>query len=300
MEQEQRRHARFFMQLHPASSMAYFVCVCALTLACFHPAMSFISLVGGTLFSLTLRGKRKTIGTYKFVLPMFLLIVIGNPLFNHRGATMLFMLFDQWITLEALAYGVASACELSAIIVWFSCYQHVMTSDKFLYLFGNIAPNTALLITMTLRFIPKLKKDAADISAAETMLNGKPERLTKKLGTAMRSLSVLLTMSMENAVDTADSMRSRGYGCARRTTFHLFRFDARSALTLVSLLSLAVLCAVGRIYGYGYMDFYPRMVANGLDAGWIITLCSYAVIMLFGAAAEIREAAKWRLCGLTT
>lgn len=196
MEHGAKVRARYFAALHPSVCMAYFVAAIGLTLACSHPAAAALSLAGGTAFSILLRGGKETANTYKFVLPMFLLIAIGNPLFNHRGATMLFMLFDQWITLEAISYGLVSACTLSAIIVWFACYQQVMTSDKFLYLFGNVAPNTALLITMTLRFIPKLKKDAADIAAAETMLNGKPQRLTQKLGAVMRRLSVLLTMSM--------------------------------------------------------------------------------------------------------
>ena len=196
MEHGAKVRARYFAALHPSVCMAYFVAAIGLTLACSHPAAAALSLAGGTAFSILLRGGKETANTYKFVLPMFLLIAIGNPLFSHRGATMLFMLFDQWITLEAISCGLVSACTLSAIIVWFACYQQVMTSDKILYLFGNIAPNTALLITMTLRFIPKLKKDAADIAAAETMLNGKPQRLTQKLGAVMRRLSVLLTMSM--------------------------------------------------------------------------------------------------------
>lgn len=45
----------------------------------------------------------------RFLLPMMLVIVVANPLFNHRGVTMLFMLFDQWITLEAIGYGAVSA-----------------------------------------------------------------------------------------------------------------------------------------------------------------------------------------------
>ena len=158
MEHRAKVRARYFAALHPSVCMAYFVAAIGLTLACSHPAAAALSLAGGTAFSILLRGGKETANTYKFVLPMFLLIAIGNPLFSHRGATMLFMLFDQWITLEAISYGLVSACTLSAIIVWFACYQQVMTSDKFLYLFSNIAPNTALLITMTLRFIPKLKK----------------------------------------------------------------------------------------------------------------------------------------------
>lgn len=157
---------------------------------------------------------------------MFLLIAAANPLFNHRGVTMLFLLFDQWFTLEAVCYGLVSAASLSAVIFWFSCYQTVMTSDKFLFLFGKLAPNVALLITMTLGLLPRLHERSAQIRTAQTLLAPEKKRLLPRLQAANRNLSALLTWSMENAVQTADSMKARGYGVRRRTTFHLFVLTA--------------------------------------------------------------------------
>ena len=224
---------------------------------------------------------------------MFLLIAIGNPLFSHRGATMLFMLFDQWITLEAISYGLVSACTLSAIIVWFVCYQQVMTSDKFLYLFGNIAPNTALLITMTLRFIPKLKKDAADIAAAETMLNGKPQRLTQKLGAVMRRLSVLLTMSMEAAVETADSMRSRGYGLPGRTAFSIYRFDDRDKAALAWLVFCGAYLISGWMAGGTYFRYYPTVKAAAWTPMTVSFMLAYFALVLTPVILDRREDRLW-------
>lgn len=230
---------RFFGTLHPAVSMCYFVCVIGLTLACPHVVTVLLSLLGSTLFNLALRGRKAFGRTMRFVLPMFLLVCIGNPLVNHRGVTMLCLLFNQWITLEAIVYGVVTACSLAAIILWFGCYQEVMTSDKFLYLFGKIAPATALLITSALRFIPQMQQNAAQIKESRAMLQDNSPRLFQKLAHAVQNLSALLGMSMENAVQTADSMKARGFGARRRTTFHLFRFDARDARTLALILMLS-------------------------------------------------------------
>ena len=206
---------RFFGGLHPAVSFLYFAAVLALTLVCFHPVMAALSLIGAVCFSAQLNGWRSVGLTSRFVLPMFLLIAIANPLFNHRGVTMLCMLFDQWFTLEAVCYGLVSAASLSAVIFWFTCYQAVMTSDKFLFLFGQIAPNTALLITMTLGLIPRLQERSAQIRTAQKMLLPENKRLLPRLHAANRNLSALLTWSMENAVQTADSMKARGYSPLR-------------------------------------------------------------------------------------
>ena len=207
----------YFQGLHPAVSFTYFAAVIGMTLACMHPVLSPLSFLGAAAFLVCLKGWKSLLGTMRFLLPMMLVIVVANPLFNHRGVTMLFMLFDQWITLEAIGYGAVSACQLAAVVLWFACYQEVITSDKFLFLFGQIAPAAALLITLTLRLIPQLKSMAEEIRQVQGTLHGEENRLTQRMAAAVRNLSVLLTWSMENAVQTADSMKARGFGQRRRT-----------------------------------------------------------------------------------
>lgn len=289
---------RFFGTLHPAVSMCYFVCVIGLTLACPHMVTVLLSLVGGAMFNLALRGGKAFGRTMRFVLPMFLIVCIGNPLVNHRGVTMLFLLFNQWITLEAIVYGVVTACSLAAIILWFGCYQEVMTSDKFLYLFGKVAPATALLITSALRFIPQMQQNAAQIKESRAMLQDNSPRLFQKLAHAIQNLSALLGMSMENAVQTADSMKARGFGARRRTTFHLFRFDARDARTLALILTLCGICVVARCYGHGYMEYYPRITALTMGASSMTMFILFAALMLLPSILEAKEAVVWRSYGL--
>lgn len=289
---------RFFGTLHPAVSMCYFVCVIGLTLACPHVVTVLLSLLGGAMFNLALRGGKAFGRTMRFVLPMFLIVCIGNPLVNHRGVTMLFLLFDQWITLEAIVYGVVTACSLAAVILWFGCYQEVMTSDKFLYLFGKIAPATALLITSALRFIPQMQQNAAQIKESRAMLQDNSPRLFQKLAHAVQNLSALLGMSMENAVETADSMKARGFGARRRTTFHLFHFDARDARTLALMLTLFGICVVARCYGHGYMEYYPRITALTMGASSMTMFILFAALMLLPSILEAKEAVVWRSYGL--
>ena len=277
---------RFFGGLHPAVSFLYFAAVLALTLVCFHPVMAALSLVGAVCFSAQLNGWRSVGLTSRFVLPMFLLIAIANPLFNHRGVTM-------------LCYGLVSAASLSAVIFWFTCYQAVMTSDKFLFLFGQIAPNTALLITMTLGLIPRLQERSAQIRTAQKMLLPENKRLLPRLHAANRNLSALLTWSMENAVQTADSMKARGYGVRRRTTFHLFVFDSRDAAVLGLILALAGICVLGRVFGHGTMEFYPRMDAVFTGVSGTVLYIAFAVLALFPSILEMKEKLTWRCCGLT-
>lgn len=293
-------NARYFQSLHPAVAMAYFAAVLLLTLTCMHPVMSVLSLLGAACFSLSLRGGKAVAGTLRFVLPMMALIAAANPLFNHRGVTMLFMLFDQWITLEAVCYGLVSACQLAAVVMWFTCYQEVMTSDKFLFLFGQAAPAASLLITLTLRLIPQLKLQQKQISQTQEMLRGKPKRLTGKINTAVRNLSILLTWSMENAVETADSMKARGFGMRRRTTFHLFRFDSRDARCLSVIAAFGGAVLIARLYGFGAVEYYPRMTPWLLGAGSIAQMAAAAALVFLPSILEGKEKLRWHYYGLRT
>ena len=285
---------KYFNSLHPFVCMFYFVSVLVFTMTCMHPVMTGISLSGAIFFAAQLTGWRQVATTGRFVLPVFLLIALANPLFNHRGVTLLFILFDQWITLEALVYGVVSAASLAAVIYWFVCYQAVMTSDKFLFLFGKAAPNTALLITMTLGMIPRLQERSRQIRETQEMLYPDSKRLLQRLHAAMRNLSSLLTWSLENAIQTADSMKARGYGVRRRTTFHLFVFDTRDAFIFGLLLSLTMICALARVFGHGAMEYYPRMDAIFTGpSGWMLYTV-FGILAFLPTILELKEARKWR------
>lgn len=71
-------------------------------------------------------------------------------MFNHYGVTMLYYVKSSgnWITLEALVYGVVLGAVMFVVIQWFSCYNKVMTTDKFIYLFGRIIPALSLILSM--------------------------------------------------------------------------------------------------------------------------------------------------------
>ncbi len=61
----------------------------------------------------------------------------------------------NWITLESLVYGIVLGAVMFVVIQWFSCYNEIMTTDKFIYLFGKLIPALSLILSMALRFVPR-------------------------------------------------------------------------------------------------------------------------------------------------
>jgi hypothetical protein len=50
--------------------------------------------------------------------------------------------------MESIVYGLAAAFMFVTVIIWFSCFNAVMTSDKFIYLFGKVIPALSLILAM--------------------------------------------------------------------------------------------------------------------------------------------------------
>ena len=289
---------RYFENLHPICRVIYFVAVIGLTLVCFHPVMLVVSLVGAFSFLLRLKGGKGAGQQFRFVIPMFLLVAVANPLINHRGVTLLGMFLNQWITLEAIAYGITAGLSLAALILWFGCYSEVMTSEKFLYLFGKIAPSSALLISMALQLVPKLNRQLTEIKESQEMLRPAKKNFAGKLGTAIRHTSTLVGWSLEGAVEQTDSMKARGYGLKRRMTFHLFHFDSRDFRFLCGVLMLSGVCVIARAFGHGHMEFYPRMDAVITGESGIVLYVLFGVLTFLPAILEGKEALVWRSYGL--
>lgn len=289
---------RYFENLHPICILIYFVAVIGLTLVCFHPVMMVVSLMGAFSFLLCLKGGKGAGQQFRFVIPMFLLVAVANPLINHRGVTLLGMFLNQWITLEAIAYGITAGLSLAALILWFGCYSEVMTSEKFLYLFGKIAPSSALLISMALQLVPKLNRQLTEIKESQEMLRPAKKNFAGKLGTAIRHTSTLVGWSLEGAVEQTDSMKARGYGLKRRTTFHLFHFDSRDFRFLCGVLMLSGVCVIARAFGHGHMELYPRMDAVITGESGIVLYFLFGVLAFLPAILEGKEALVWRSYGL--
>ncbi len=195
-----------------------------------HPVSLGISLFSALAYAVSLNGMRAAGRSFLYILPMMGAAALINPAFNHAGATILaYLPTGNPLTLESILYGAAAAALLAAVMVWFSCYTAVMTSDKFVYLFGRVIPALSLVLSMALRFVPRFKAQLRVVAEAQRCMGRDTSEgsLVRRIRNAVTILSILVTWSLENAIETADSMKSRGYGLPGRTAFSIYRFDGR-------------------------------------------------------------------------
>ena len=228
-----------FSGYHPIINFLYYALVLLLSMCLMHPVYLAISLTGALAYDVYLKGKKAVRFAVMGLLPMTVIAALVNPAFNHEGQTMLtYLPSGNPLTLESILYGVAAAVMLASVVLWFSSYNEIMTSDKFVYLFGRMIPALSLVLSMALRFIPKFKAQMQTVSEAQACIgrDTKNGSVFRRVGNAVKIFSIMVTWSLENAIETADSMRSRGYGLPRRTAFSIYRFDDRDKTALAWLI----------------------------------------------------------------
>ena len=262
-----------------------------------HPASLSISLLCAMIYSIYLNGRRAVRFQLFCLLPMMLLAAVVNPAFNHEGATLLMYLpSGNPLTLESILYGLAAAAMLAAVILWFSCYTAVMTSDKFVYLFGRVIPALSLVLSMTLRFVPKFKIQLHTVSEAQRCVgrdvsNGS---LIQRLRNAVTILSIMLTWALENAIETADSMKSRGYGLPGRTAFSIYRFDDRDRAVLGWLAFCGFYILSGWLAGGLHWRYYPTVKSATISPLTISFQLVYLALCLTPVLLNLQEDRFWK------
>jgi len=285
-----------FSSYHPVTLFLYFISVTTLTMFTMNPVFLAVSLMCSVAFCAVLHQPRDFWADLAYYTPMFLLIALTNPLFSHNGETPLFFLNDNPVTIEAILYGIAISAMLVSIIFWFKCYHEIMTSDKFLYLFGRIIPKPALVLSMAFRFAPMFKIQIKKIHHTQKTLGlYSSNSITDRLFGCFRIFSVLVTWSLENALETADSMKARGYGLKGRSSFSLFRFQPQDGIILGANLLMLSFVLFGINGNYTDFSFYPKITFAGITP---ISAAVYSVLfclMILPFVIEMKENITWKL-----
>ena len=288
-----------FSDRHPIVNFIFYIGALVMGMCFIHPLFLLCSLVLSVAYYAALKRN-----CWKYLLGMaalFVAVTVINPLFNPEGVGehVLFTYFGgKPYTLESLCYGAAIAAMLVTIITWFATYNRVMTSDKFLYCFGRLAPSVSLILTMVLRLVPSFQKKARQIGGARKCIGKSVENGTvyEKAQHGMTIVSTLTSWALEGGIVTADSMHSRGFGSGKRTSFSLYRMKKADVVLLVLMvvyMGLIVLCAC---CGGMKVEYMPQIEIARFRGIWTALggLC-YILFLSIPVVMHIWEEVTWRI-----
>ena len=274
-----------FSKLNPKVTLLFFFAEIVLAIAVFNPVFTAVTFVGACIYKVMCSGKDGVIYIFKFALPLIFLAALFNFIFVHYGVTVLFEFSQISFTLEGVFYGFSQGLMLAAVLLWFNIYSQVITSEKFLAVFGRFAPNIAMIFSMVLSFIPRLKRNATEINDARSLISTDEGRMKKSIG----NFSALITMTLEESIDTADSMKARGFS-EKRTVYSKYKFSAFDFVIMLVIITAFVIIAVFDITGRLDFVFEPVIAAGRISPFAVII---YSLLSFLPAIIDFAEGIKW-------
>lgn len=284
-----------FDSYHPTINLIYFTAAIGLAICFNHPVYVAISYAVAFAYSVKLSGKRAVI--FNLCLVPFALVYSGwYSYYNHFGVTNLRQNFiGNEITLEALLYGLQIGFTAITVIMFFSCVFAVFSSDKIVYLFGSISPKLSLFLSIILRMVPRIKQYGRRINTAQKGIGKSPSQgnLWRRFVNSMRLISILITWTLENFVESSDSMKCRGYSLKGRTSFSIYRFDNRDRSFVIAIFLLLIITVCGWALDQTSIHYNPQIIMTGITFMSYIFYAAYGILLLLPMILQIAGERKF-------
>ena len=256
-----------FQDFQPGIQFLFFIAVIVFSMCFVHPAFVVCSVLFSACYLFLLRGN-KAWQVIAMTAMLFLVVSLVNPLFSTNGEHVLF----TWAggrpyCLEPLCYGMALGGMTASVLLWFACYNTVMTSDKFLQLVGKRIPSLSLVLTMVMRLVPDYMRKTKQISGARSCI-GKAGLgdLKTRLNDGGQILSSLTNWALEGGISRADSMKSRGFGTGRRSSFSIYRWSNTDKVLLAGLIAIIAAIILFAALGAASVTYIPQTVIAPLSS----------------------------------
>ena len=284
-----------FHGYHPYVAFCYYVCSGILIMYYNHPVFLITALFVLILVNLS-HDRGKTLK--KWTIPLLLMGVVFallNPLLVSRGTHFLFYIGNRQITLEATMFGIVMSLTLVSVIILFVSFNLILNGNKFLFVIGKIVPRTAFLMMLSIRFVPLLHNRFTEISSVQRVrgMNMAQGTLRERARNGMNMMQTLLTWSLEEAIQTSDSMKARGYASGKKSSYHLYKMEKCDWFWLFTLILLFSLSIAGGMLGYGQIVIYPELgTLHFFIIDWLLFV-SMIIILSFPLIVEGIEKARW-------
>ena len=127
-----------FILMHPVVTASYYT-ISHRDFDVFKLPLFLISaIIIGMSYDMLLKGSKSLRNNLFIILFMSFLTVLIKCIVTHNGSTVLFYLGNNRVTLEAACYGFVMALMLSGVMIWFSSFNVVMTSEKLIYISADL------------------------------------------------------------------------------------------------------------------------------------------------------------------
>lgn len=254
-----------FSTFHPVILLLYALGAPVITMFGRNPVFQLTACICALCVNVFYMGGKSARRGLRSVFGLFLLITVMNVILNPMGITVLFTVANRKVTLESLCYGVSNGLMLAGVLLWFRSFTAVLPNQKFLYLFGKRFQKTGLLLSMIVKLFPETRykiqciQQAQSTSGENSSSDERKTDIRMQIKKNMRQISSLLEWSMEDGIETADSMKARGYGDHIRTSYDVYKVSSGDKImgAVLTIFLLVSVCEIS-VQNRGFL-YYPTI-----------------------------------------
>ena len=276
----------FFYRLRTGTLLLLLLAVSLITMLRVHPVVSVLSMCSGALSLLLYGGRGELRALLRFCLPVGILLILFNLVFNRNGVTVLFYIGDAAVTLESILYALFTAFAFCGAVLWFSFFCAFLDSDRVYRLFARFSKGLAVIFSLSLALVPKILDKYEEIKLQDRAGTDKKHRFTQNI----LQLSALFSWVLADSFETAVSMKARGALLKEK------RQTQKQKATVADIL-LWILC----IACVALIFFSPPMLAEIYpkfrEEAYLTNSISYLPLFLLyfsPAVFKIWEVTKWK------
>ena len=281
---------------HPAVNFIFFACALFGALYFRHPVFLAVSYVCAFAYSVKRCGRRGLIFDLALI-PFIIAFALYYGSYTHFGVTVLWHNFaGNNVTLESFVYGTVLGMKAASVMMWFACIHSVFTADKVVYLFGKVSPHLSLFLSIFLRMVPRIKKEAGKINTAQTGIGLGTDQggFLRRIRNWIRIFSMMISWTIEAFGLVSDSMRSRGSLLKGRRAFSIYRFDNRDRSFVVAMFFLMTVTAMGILLRQHFASYAPKLIFAAVTPLSYVFYAAYAVFCLMPLGLELWTEYRFR------
>lgn len=173
-------------------------------------------------------------------IPFSIVTITINLVFSQQGQTIIFHLGTRVITLEALLYSVMLSLKLLSVIYLFQILGIMINSDRAVSYFSGVMPKSTLMIMISFKLFPNMKKRIASLKEIYSIrgVNFEVKGTKDKVKSYISVLSILLEDSLEKSFDIGEAAYVRGFLSSKRSVYDRQSFKSMDWIIILTSIVL--------------------------------------------------------------
>ncbi|MCB2291298.1 energy-coupling factor transporter transmembrane protein EcfT [Clostridium sp. CS001] len=280
-------------KIHVVTAALLGLSLLIITFLCQNPIILMI-IFSFCVFTMIYSGNLKKLKMgLKYFIPFSILAIVVNMIFVSQGNIVLFYLFGEKFTLEALIYGVILSLKLLVVIYLFAITSIIIDSDMASSYFSSKIPKSTLTIMISLKIFPNMKNRITNLKEIYSIrgVDFESKKLIEKIKSNVPVLSVLLEDSLEGAFDIGEAAYVRGFLSGDRSVYDKPKIEKKDYLLIMASIATLFFYLIIKTSGVDDFDIYMKISLSQLFNYWVLGVLIFIVIietMLIGVLEHKR------------